>query len=169
MPVWAYFVIGTVILLLVLLTARRNVSVAHPEAGTYGGDFNTLLDDVEPVVAAMREAVIAGEERPIAMAASRARSRVHEAISNLDRLNVSERLGEEQSDLVETVRMNLRQAMENYEWAARIAETTDLIENQGLRRGFDSLLGAGDQLAVDARLQMVALVPLGTTQPAKTE
>jgi hypothetical protein len=57
------------------------------------------------------------------------------------------------------LQLKLRQAMENYEWAARIAETTDLLENEGLRRAFDSLVASGDQLCFDCRLQLVALGP----------
>ncbi|HEV3231289.1 MAG TPA: hypothetical protein VG245_03440, partial [Candidatus Dormibacteraeota bacterium] len=56
-------------------------------------------------------------------------------------------------------RGRLRQALECYEWAARIAETTDPLENEGLRRGFESLAGAGDQLCAQARFALVALRP----------
>jgi hypothetical protein len=83
---------------------------------------------------------------------------VHQAISDLDRLNIPESLPPDQREVIESLRISLRRAMENYEWAARIAETTDLIENAGLRRGFDSLVASGDQLAVQSRLELVALV-----------
>jgi hypothetical protein len=164
MPVWGYFVIGFVILALVLLTARRNVSVVHSASSGYGDDFRRVLDDVGPAVEALRDAVRQGEERPIATAASRARSQVKQAISELDRLNIAETLPPLDFELIESLRTRLRQAMENYEWAARIAETTDLIENAGLRHGFDSLVASGDQLAVSSRLELVALVP-----PARAE
>lgn len=158
MPIWGYFVIGGVILLLVLLTARRNVSVVHNAPEGYRDDFSRVLDDIEPAIAELRDAVRSGEERPVAMAASRARSKVRNAIAEMDRLNVSDRLAADQRDLVESLRVALRQAMENYEWAARIAETTDLIDNVGLRRGFDSLVAAGDQLCVETRFDLAGLV-----------
>jgi hypothetical protein len=158
MPVWGYFIIGFVILALVLLTFRRNAPVVHGTPSGYGSDFGRVLDDVGPALEELRDAVRAGEERPIATAASRARSRVHQAISDLDRLNIPESLPPDQREVIESLRISLRRAMENYEWAARIAETTDLIENAGLRRGFDSLVASGDQLAVQSRLELVALV-----------
>ncbi|HEV3234701.1 MAG TPA: hypothetical protein VG329_09160 [Candidatus Dormibacteraeota bacterium] len=157
MPVWGYFVIGFVILALVLLTFRRNVPVVHGASAGYGDDFRRVLDDVIPAVEEMTEAVREGQERPIATAASRARSHIKHAIDEVDRLNMPETLPSEQRELIETLAVRLRQAMENYEWAARIAETTDLVENAGLRRGFDSLVAAGDQLAVSSRLELVAL------------
>ena len=159
MPVWGYFVIGFIILALVLLTFRRNVPVVHGAASSYGDDFRRVLDDVTPAVEELEGAVREGEERPIATSASRARSRVKRAIDDLDRLNIPETLPPDQFELIERLRASLRQAMENYEWAARIAETTDLVENAGLRRGFDALVAAGDQLAVAARLELVALAP----------
>jgi hypothetical protein len=157
MPVWAYYVIGFTILLLVLLTFRRNIPVSHGSPSGYGDDFRRVLDDVTPAVEELLGAVRDGDERPVATSASRARSRVKHAIDDLDRLNVPDALPAEQRELIERLRVDLRQAMENYEWAARIAETTDLIENLGLRHGFDRLVAEGDQLAVSARLELVAL------------
>ncbi len=157
MPVWGYYVIGFVILLLVLLTFRRNVPVAHGYPSGYGDDFRRVLDEVIPAVEEMQGAVRDGEERPVATSASRARSKVKYAIDELDRLKIPETLPADERELIETLSVRLRQAMENYEWAARIAETTDLIENAGLRRGFDRLVAEGDQLAVSARLELVAL------------
>jgi hypothetical protein len=159
LPAWAYFVIGTVIVLLVLLTFRRNSAVTHSAGSGYGVDFGRVLEDVAPLMDQLRDAVRHGEVRPVAMAAARARSRVHSAISDLDRLNFPSGLSDEETEMLERLRLSLRQAMENYEWAARIAETTDLVENQGLRRGFDTLVSAGDQLAVDSRMELAGLSP----------
>ncbi|MEA2647374.1 MAG: hypothetical protein QOE92_2457 [Chloroflexota bacterium] len=159
MPGWAYFVVGFIMLALVLLTFRRNTTVKHTTRAEYGGDFGGVLDEVDPAMEALREAVREGQERPVAMSAARARSRVKDAIATLDRLEVPASLADEEWSELEQLRVSLRQAMENYEWAARIAETTDLIENAGLRRGFDALVAAGDQLAVECRLQLVALRP----------
>ena len=160
MPIWAYFLIGFVLFALVLLTFRRNTSVRHGSRAEYGGDFGKLLDEVEPAMDALREVLREGQERPVAMAAARARSKVKDGIATLDRLEVADSLDDELWAELEQLRVELRRAMENYEWAARIAETTDLIENRGLRRGFDALVAAGDQLCVECRLQLVALRPV---------
>ncbi len=161
MPAWGYFVIGFVILALVLLTFRRNVPVVHGAPAGYGDTFRRVLDEVTPAIEELQGAVREAQERTVATAASRARSRVKYAIDELDRLNIPETLPAAERELIESLRVSLRQAMENYEWAARIAETTDLIENAGLRRGFDSLVAAGDQLAVSSRLELVGLGPRG--------
>jgi hypothetical protein len=110
----------------------------------------------------IREALRQGDEQPLSRAAASARSRIHANISNLDRLGFPDSIPEEQERLLVELRLKLRQAMENYEWAARIAETTDLLENQGLRRAFESLVAAGDQLCFDCRLELVALAPVAT-------
>ncbi len=159
MPVWAYFVIGFIILALVLLTFRRNQVAYHEAPVDYGVDFRLALDSVGPAIEELREALREGEIQPLARAAASARSRIHANISNLDRLGFPEGLALDERELLDGLRLRLRQAMEDYEWAARIAETTDLLENAGLRRGFDSLVASGDQLCVDARFELVALGP----------
>lgn len=159
MPIWGYIVIGFVILSLTLLTARRNQVAYHEHPVDYGGDFRTVLETAEPALEELREALREGDEQPLSRAAASARSRIHVNISNLDRLGFPETVPEAERELLTDLRLKLRQAMENYEWAARIAETTDLLENQGLRRAFDSLVASGDQLCFDCRLQLVALGP----------
>jgi len=162
MPVWGYFVIGLVIVILVLLTARRNQVAYHQDPLDYGADFRAVLESSEPAVEEIRQALRAGDEQPPSRAAASARSRIHANISNLDRLGFPESIAEDEGRLLVDMRIKLRQAMENYEWAARIAETTDLLENQGLRRAFESLVAAGDQLCFDCRLQLVTLGPAPT-------
>jgi len=78
---------------------------------------------------------------------------------NLDRLGIPDEIDGEMRALLGSLRSMLREAMECYEWAARISETTDLLENQGLKRAFDSLVASGHQLCVEARLQLVGLQP----------
>jgi hypothetical protein len=157
MPIWGYFVIGLVIVALVLLTARRNQVAYHQDPLDYGADFRAVLDSSEPALEEIRQALREGDEQPLSRAAASARSRIHANISNLDRLGIPDSIDEEEGRLLAELRLKLRQAMENYEWAARIAETTDLLDNQGLRRAFESLVASGDQLCFDCRLQLVAL------------
>jgi hypothetical protein len=159
MPIWGYFVIGFVILSLVLLTARRNQVAYHEEAVDYGADFRTVIDTSVPAVEEIRDALRDGEPQALSRASASARTRIHANISNLDRLGFAESLDPGMSEMLEGLRLMLRQAMENYEWAARISETTDLLENPGLRRAFDSLVASGDQLCVQARFQLMALGP----------
>jgi hypothetical protein len=159
MPLWAYFVIGFVILALVLLTFRRNQVAYHAAPLDYGDDFRLVLETVDPAMGEIREALRDGEIQPLARAASGARTRIHASISNLDRLGVSTDLPAADQDLLNGLQLRLRQAMENYEWAARIAESTDLLENAGLRRAFDSLAGSGDQLCAEVRYELAALTP----------
>ena len=157
MPAWGYFVIGFVILALVLLTARRN-QVAYREAPLdYGADFRAVLETVEPAMQELRDALREGDMQPLARSAASARSVIHANISNIDRLGIQQDLPQDQAEMLRGIQVRLRQALENYEWAARIAETTDLLENQGLRRAFESLSGSGDQLFSDTRFEMVAL------------
>jgi hypothetical protein len=157
MPIWGYFVIGLVIVALVLLTARRNQVAYHQDPLDYGADFRAVLDSSEPALEEIRQALREGDEQPLSRAAASARSRIHANISNLDRLGIPDSIDEEEGRLLAELRLKLRQAMENYEWAARIAESTDLLDNQGLRRAFESLVASGDQLCFDCRLQLVAL------------
>jgi hypothetical protein len=162
-PVWGYFVLGFFILALVLLTARRN-QVAYRETPLdYGADFRAVLESSAPAVEelhqAIGEATRDGDPQVLSRAASSARSRIHANISNLDRLGFPDSASDAERELLTDLRLKLRQAMENYEWASRIAETTDLLENQGLRRAFESLLASGDQLCFDSRLQLVELGP----------
>jgi hypothetical protein len=159
MPVWGYVVLGSLLMALVLLTFRRNTPVSHPAPVDYGVDFRLVLDEAEPAMRELRDALREGEERPLARAASDARSVVHRHISNVDRLAIPESLPEAERELLEALRGRLRMAMECYEWAARIAETTDPLENEGLRRGFESLAGAGDQLCAQARFDLVGITP----------
>lgn len=159
MPIWGYVLLFIFLMSLVLLTFRRNAQVTHPASADYGADFRLVLDEAEPVMNELRQALRAGEERPLARAAASARSVIHGHIANLDRLGIPETIPEEEQALLEEIRRRLRQAMENYEWAARIAETTDLLENTGLRHGFESLAGAGDQLCAQSRFELVGLAP----------
>jgi len=159
MPVWGYFLIGFIILSLVLLTARRNQVSYHETAVDYGADFRLVIDSAIPAVEEIQEALREGEPQALSRASASARTRIHANISNLDRLGFAESLDPEMSALLENLRLMLRQAMENYEWAARISETTDLLENGGLRRAFDSLVSFGDQLCVEARFQLIGLQP----------
>jgi hypothetical protein len=159
-PIWGYVVIGFVIVALVLLTARRNQVAYHELPIDYGVDFRTVLETTEPALEELREALRDGDEQPLSRAAAAARSRIHVNISNLDRLGFPDSVSPEERELLTELRLKLRQAMENYEWAARIAETTDLLENQGLRRAFESLVAEGDQLCFDCRLQLVSLGPI---------
>jgi hypothetical protein len=165
-PVWGYLLLGFVILALVALTFRRNTPVSHPRGVDYGADFRQVFEAVARPMEELRAAVREGQERPVAMAASRARSRVHASIQDLDRLDVTASIPEAQRELLESLRRQLRQAMDDYEWAARIAETTDLIDNQGLRRAFESLTGSGDQLCADARFQLAGIGEAGAESPA---
>jgi hypothetical protein len=158
-PIWGYLAIGFVILSLTLLTARRNQVAYHEHPVDYGADFRTVLETSEAALEELREALRDAEEQALSRAAAAARSRIHVNISNLDRLGFPDTVTESEGELLTSLRLKLRQAMENYEWAARIAETTDLLENQGLRRAFDSLVASGDQLCFDCRLQLVALGP----------
>ena len=162
MPIWGYFVIGLIIVALVLLTARRNQVAYHQDPLAYGADFRAVLESSEPALEEIRQALRDGDEQPLSRAAASARSRIHANISNLDRLGFPDSIEEDEERLLGELRLKLRQAMENYEWAARIAETTDLLENQGLRRAFESLVASGDQLCFDCRLQLVALGPAVT-------
>ena len=157
MPVWGYFLIGFIILSLVLLTARRNQVAYHQEAVDYGADFRSVIESAVPAVEEIQEALREGEPQALSRASASARTRIHANISNLDRLGFAESMDPEMSALLENLRLMLRQAMENYEWAARISETTDLLENGGLRRAFDSLVASGEQLCVAARFQLVGL------------
>ncbi|MEA2684483.1 MAG: hypothetical protein QOK05_2811 [Chloroflexota bacterium] len=159
MPVWGYFVIGFVIVALVLLTARRN-QVAYRETPVdYTADFRAVIDSAVPAVEEMQDALREAEPQALSRASASARSRIHANISNLDRLGFPDGLDEAMRDLLTQLRVNLREAMECYEWAARISETTDLLENHGLRRAFDSLVASGDQLCTEARFQLVGLQP----------
>jgi hypothetical protein len=157
MPVWGYFLIGFIILSLVLLTARRNQVAYHQEAVDYGADFRLVIESAVPAVEEIQGALREGEPQALSRASASARTRIHANISNLDRLGFAESMDPEMSASLEKLRLMLRQAMENYEWAARISETTDLLENGGLRRAFDSLVASGDQLCVAARFQLVGL------------
>ncbi|MFN2466391.1 MAG: hypothetical protein ABR598_09035 [Candidatus Dormibacteria bacterium] len=159
MPVWGYFVIGFVILALVLLTARRNQVAYRETAVDYTVDFREVIDSAVPAVEEIQAALREGEPQALSRASASARSRIHANISNLDRLGIADDLDEEARNLLANLRTMLRQAMECYEWAARISETTDLLENRGLRRSFDSLVASGDQLCVEARFQLVGLQP----------
>ena len=161
MPVWGYFVIGFVILSLVLLTARRNQVAYHETAVDYGADFRLVIDSAVPAVEEIREALQEGEPQALSRASASARSRIHANISNLDRLGFAESMDPEVTATLEELRVMLRQAMEDYEWAARISETTDLLENVGLRRAFDSLVASGDQACVEARFRLMGLQPAG--------
>ncbi|MHB8508717.1 MAG: hypothetical protein ACYDGR_08735 [Candidatus Dormibacteria bacterium] len=163
MPAWGYFVLGFFLLSLVLLTFRRNSSVSHPAAADYSVDFRLVLDEVEPVMSDLRDALRDGEERPVARAAASARTVIHRHISNIDRLAIPESLDPGSRAVLETLGVRMRQALENYEWSARIAETTDLLENEGLRRGFETLAGAGDQLFAQTRFDLVGIRPLEPT------
>jgi hypothetical protein len=140
--------------------------VVHSAPSGYGDDFRLVLDQARPAIEELREAMRAGEEQGLSRAASSARSRIHANISNLDRLSISERLPEDQRVVLESLRATLRRAMENYEWAARIAETTDPLDNAGLRRAFESLAGSGDQLCAEARFELVAV---GDARPEGVE
>jgi hypothetical protein len=159
MPLWAYLLIGFVIVALVLLTFRRNTPVVHRDASRYGTDFDSVLREIEPAMERLREALRDREERPLAMAAAAARSRLHAQIQVLDRLDISTDIPDEDWEMLTRVRLKLRQAMENYEWAARIAETTELLENDGLLRAFATLAGAGDQLCAEVRFDLVGITP----------
>jgi len=123
----------------------------------YGADFRLVIESAVPAVEEIQEALREGEAQALSRASASARTRIHANISNLDRLGFAESMDPEMSALLENLRLMLRQAMENYEWAARISETTDLLENGGLRRAFDSLVASGDQLCVAARFQLVGL------------
>jgi hypothetical protein len=160
MPVWGYLVIGFVIVALVLLTARRN-QVAYRETPVdYTADFMAVIESAFPAVEEMGEALREGEPQGLSRASASARSRIHANISNLDRLGIPETIEPGMAALLLDIRVMLRQSMEDYEWAARICETTDLLENPGLRRAFDSLVASGDQLCLEARLQLVGLRPV---------
>ena len=157
MPIWGYFVIGFVILALVLLTARRNQVAYRETAVDYTVDFQAVIATAFPAVEEIQEALRHGEPQALGRASASARSRIHVNISNLDRLGIPAGMDPDMAELLERLRSTLRQAMENYEWAARISETTDLMENQGLRRAFDSLVASGDQFCVEARFQLLGL------------
>ena len=96
MPVWAYLVIGFVIVSLVLLTARRNQVAYREEAVDYGVDFRAVLDTAAPAVDEIQEALRVGEPQALSRASASARSRIHANISNLDRLGVSEAMDQEE-------------------------------------------------------------------------
>lgn len=159
MPVWGYFVIGFVILALVLLTARRNQVAYRETAVDYTVDFRAVIDSAVPAVEEIQAALREGEPQALSRASAAARTRIHANISNLDRLGIPEGLDDDMTALLERLRSMLRQAMECYEWGARISETTDLLENTGLRRAFESLMASGDQLCTEARFQLVGLQP----------
>lgn len=159
MPVWGYFVIGFVILALVLLTARRNQVAYRETAVDYTVDFRTVIETSMPAIEEIQAALREGEPQALGRASASARTRIHANIANIDRLGVAETMDPGLAALLEQLRVTLREAMENYEWAARISETTDLLENRGLRRAFDSLVASGDQLCVEARMRMLALHP----------
>ncbi len=159
MPIWGYFVIGFVILALVLLTARRNQVAYRETAVDYGVDFREVIDAAVPAVEEIQAALREGEPQALSRASASARTRIHANISNIDRLGVADTMDPALAALLEELRVTLREAMENYEWAARISETTDLLENRGLRRAFDSLVASGDQLCTEARMRMMALQP----------
>ena len=156
MPIWVYVVIGLVIVLLVLLTFRRNVPVTHSAATAYDADFRSIAASVEPGLEALRQAIRAGAEQDVSRAAIDARSRVHAAINSLDRLEVRATVGES-AELIEEVKTELRRAMECYEWGARIAESTEFLENAGLRRAFETLTAQGDQLNTQARVDLAGV------------
>jgi hypothetical protein len=158
-PVWGYFVIGFVILALVLLTARRNQVAYRETAVDYTVDFRAVIDSAVPAVEEIQAALREGEPQALSRASAAARTRIHANISNLDRLGIPEGLDDDMTALLERLRSMLRQAMECYEWGARISETTDLLENTGLRRAFESLMASGDQLCTEARFQLVGLQP----------
>ena len=63
----------------------------------------------------------------------------------------------ESAELIEEVRTELRRAMECYEWGARIAESTEFLENAGLRRAFETLTAQGDQLNTQARVDLAGV------------
>lgn len=166
MPVWGYLVIGFLILALVLLTARRNQVAYRETAVDYTVDFRTVIDTSIPAVEEIQAALRDGEPQALSRASASARTRIHANISNIDRLGVAETMEPALAALLEELRVTLREAMENYEWAARISETTDLLENRGLRRAFDSLVASGDQLCTEARMRMLALQPAEPPVPA---
>jgi len=157
MPIWGYFVLGFVILALVLLTARRNQVAYRETAVDYTVDFRAVIDSAVPAVEEIQAALREGEPQALSRASASARSRIHANISNIDRLGVADTMDPILAALLEELRVTLREAMENYEWAARISETTDLLENRGLRRAFDSLVASGDQRCTEARMRMMAL------------
>ena len=159
MPAWGYFVLGFVILALVLLTARRNQVAYRETAVDYTVDFRAVIESAVPAVEEIQAALREGEPQALSRASASARTRIHANISNIDRLGVAESMEPALAALLEELRVTLREAMENYEWAARISETTDLLENRGLRRAFDSLVASGDQLCTEARMRMLALQP----------
>ena len=167
MPAWGYFVIGFIVLALVLLTFRRNTPVTHSTTSDYGADYRRVLEDVAPVVDDLRDALRSGEERRLAMAAAKARSRVHAGIGDLDRLLIPESIPEDERETLEAVRLKIQQGLSNYEWAARIAETTDPLENDGLRRGFGTLMAMGDQLVVEARFALAAAPESVASEPVQ--
>ncbi|MFN2463843.1 MAG: hypothetical protein ABR573_08090 [Candidatus Dormibacteria bacterium] len=167
MPVWGYFLIGFIILSLVLLTARRNQVAYRETAVDYGEDFRAVIESSIPAMDEIQDALRAGEPQALSRASASARTRIHANISNLDRLGIPEDLAAGMAEVLLQLRVMLREAMENYEWAARIAETTDLLENEGLRRGFDSLVASGDQLCVEARFRLLGLGG-GAEEPVTT-
>ncbi|GAC1581475.1 MAG: hypothetical protein NVS3B24_18090 [Candidatus Dormibacteria bacterium] len=164
MPVWGYFVLGFIILALVLLTARRNQVAYRETAVDYTLDFRTVIDTSVPAIEEIQAALREGEPQALSRASASARTRIHANISNIDRLGVADSMDPAMAALLAELRVTLREAMENYEWAARISETTDLLENQGLRRAFDSLVASGDQRCTEARMRMFALQPDETSE-----
>lgn len=157
MPVWGYLLVGFVILALVLLTFRQNSSVVHGQPSDYGADFRLVLGEAEPAMERLRDAVRRREERPVAIAARAARSRVHAQIQALDRLDLPRDIPDIELETLSGTRTKLRQAMENYEWAARLTESIEVLQNQGLLRAFEALAGAGDQLCADVRFDLVGI------------
>ena len=157
MPVWGYFVIGFLILALVLLTARRNQVAYHETAVDYTVDFRRVIETSIPAVEEIQAALREGEPQALSRASASARTHIHANISNIDRLGVAETMDPGLAALLEELRVTLREAMENYEWAARISETTDLSENRGLRRAFDT----------EARMRMLALQPADPVAPSR--
>jgi hypothetical protein len=156
-PIWGYLLIGFVIVSLVLLTARRNQVAYRETAVDYGADFRQVIESAVPAVEEIQAALREGEPQALSRASASARTRIHANISNLDRLGIPESIDAEMAALLDRLRVMLRQAMESYEWAARISETTDLLENAGLRRAFDSLVASGDQQCVEARFLLLGL------------
>jgi hypothetical protein len=166
-PIWGYLVIGFIIIALVLLTARRNQVAYRETAIDYSVDFRAVIDTSVPAIEEIQAALREGEPQALSRASASARTHIHANISNIDRLGIAETMEPDLAALLDQLRVTLREAMENYEWAARIAETTDLLENRGLRRAFDSLVASGDQLCTEARMRMLALQPTDPTVPAR--
>src|ERR1700682_5688782 len=111
MPIWGYVVIGLVIVILVLLTARRNQVAYHQDPLDYGADFRAVLESSEPALEEIRQALREGDEQPLSRAAASARSRIHANISNLDRLGFPDSIGGDEGGLLVELRVQLRPAV----------------------------------------------------------